>query len=299
MYVYNYIINKFDKQPKELVRTSQEFGAAMVSRAVKKKSDVPLFIPAVMDGMGRKNKNVKSITMIVVDIDSKLKHLSFPTMNRIHPDFEGYTFFCYSTFSSSKNHPKWRMIIPLTEPISVDIWCQGGWEAAMEIFGRFLCVPWKDFCDFSCRNPARAYYYPSHHIDQPEQQKSLWNFGKILPTEEVIKRIVKPKPRKKPEPFRIMYQPRRGLDSEIAKIKELRIPENRKRFCKELGIETKMIKSNNGEINETAFGFPCPNCGRTDATFFYIDGFNAHCNHLESCGWTDNLYNLGKHMGKR
>jgi hypothetical protein len=296
MYEYNYILNKYDKQPKFTSRSPQDFGASMVSRQARKKEDVPLFIPAIMDGNGRKNENVEYITMIVVDIDSDIRFLGFPNKNRIRPEWENITYFCYTTFNTSQRTPKWRMIIPITENIPAAIWMKGGWDASMKIFGEMFSIKEKEFIDKSCKNPARAYYYPSHpiHTGDPKQ---LWNYGKILETSEIYKRIEERKP-KKIKKYKPLYTPKRGKDSQIAKKIELeKCPAARKQFCKEAGIDTKTIQSNDGSINQVGYGFTCPNCRRSDATFIYIDGVNAHCNHKNTCGWSDSLYNLGVYWG--
>lgn len=310
MYEYNYIMNVLDRTPKKVQRSGVQFWNALTSREYTKKEDCPLFIPALFDDTNqRKNDNTLSVTMIVVDIDGKDYKLPFPK-----PDFyvgdkkfqnQDFTFFAYSTFNHTQDLPKWRMIIPLLEPIPVDVWTNGGWEAAMYFFlitffndlayaDGATDYEFKKYIDSSCRNPSRAYYYPSHPIGgTPLRYQRIGK--KIHPDDIMCYRALYQKTFKKRK-YKPVIKTSNYSDNETKLKNSLRCNSDaRKDFATRYGLHLR----NQGSPSEAAIKWDCPNCGRSDTTYFYIEGSGAFCGHLNSCGWSGSLYELGCAWGWR
>ena len=266
MYEYNYIMNVLDRTPKKVQRSGVQFWNALTSREYTKKEDCPLFIPALFDDTNqRKNDNTLSVTMIVVDIDGKNYKL----------------------------------------PFAVDVWTNGGWEAAMYFFlitfyndlayaDGATDYEFKKYIDSSCRNPSRAYYYPSHPIGgTPLRYQRIGK--KIHPDDIMCYRALYQKTFKKRK-YKPVIKTSNYSDNETKLKNSLRCnSEDRRDFAIRYGLHLR----NQGSPSEAAIKWDCPNCGRSDTTYFYIEGSGAFCGHLNSCGWSGSLYELGCAWGWR
>ena len=311
MYEYNYITDIFDKEPKYVQRSGVEFWNALTSREIREKEDAPLFIPALFnDNNRRKNVDTTHITMILVDIDGKENKLSFPSMDKYRHDKKwienDFTFFAYSTYNHTHSHPKWRMIIPLSEPILASDWADGGWESAMYWFLKtfyhdLAFAPgatdkeFEKYIDGSCKNPSRAYFYPSHPIGGTPLK--FQRIGKKITPEDVLcyRPLFKKKVFKKRN-FKSKMKMDNYTDINVKLENDLRYnPDKREEFANIYGLQ----RRNQGTLEDKAVRWVCPDCGRDDATYFFIHGSQAFCRHLESCGWKGTLFELGEKWGWR
>ena len=115
-------------------------------RAVK---DGSLYSPTIWErGATRGNDGIKNLSMIVRDFDD----------GRCCPDdlrLDGLAAIWHSTFSNSEDHPCWRLLIPLSRPVSRD-----EYQVIHPAIDALLGLSGEDY-DRTCREPARMYYFPS------------------------------------------------------------------------------------------------------------------------------------------
>ncbi|MBV9172811.1 MAG: hypothetical protein JOZ81_22305, partial [Chloroflexi bacterium] len=92
----------------------------------------------------RGNAGVAAITALVFDLD------------RVPPDHDRLKhayWIGHTTWSHRLESPKWRVIVPLAEPVTAAKWAETWHRARLA-----LCPE----ADPSCKDPSRAYWLPSH-----------------------------------------------------------------------------------------------------------------------------------------
>ena len=132
----------------------------------QKKTDAPLISPATYKtGTTRANANVTAWGGFgIVDVDDYEG-----SIENIHDKYSNYKYVCYSTASSTKEHPKFRLVFPLTEQVPADK-IKHFWHALNKEIG--------DIADAQTKDLSRMYYVPSKY-------KGAYNFifthdGKIM-----------------------------------------------------------------------------------------------------------------------
>jgi hypothetical protein len=115
------------------------------------KLDMVVWMPTHC-GVGRKDANITSISCLVLDSDTGVDHL------RMHDVLcrAGLAHFGHASPSSTDETPKWRLVLPLAEPIKGDELTKWTtyYTAARLIFG----AAGKVWFDASCGNRARIWY---------------------------------------------------------------------------------------------------------------------------------------------
>ena len=281
---YYYIVNIYDNQPKPVQRSIGDLWKSLQMRRHYKKLDAPLFIPVTLiDPLGgRIDSNVDTITMGCIDFDDG--KLPFPTAK----DMQKFPFVCcaYTTHSHTEEKPKWRFLAPLKTPIERDVWKNGGWHSMIKDYGRLagLNVP-LSYVDVACKNAARAYYYPSAPIESTAASV-VWNLGKNdlweFPIEKKKVRVYKP------SRIKARGDDYNDLDTEL-KNNLKNCPKERASMCTLLGGRV---------INGKCKKWICPQCGRNDATFYFIKGRQVFCDHMNSCTYRGHsLYDLATEAG--
>lgn len=142
------------------------------STKYKTKTDAPLISPAVyMENTTRANDNVISWAGFgIVDVDNYEGDIE-----NIHTKYEEYKYVCYSTASSTKEKPKFRLVFPLTRDIKKDE-IKHFWFALNREIG--------DIADIQTKDLSRMYYVPSKY-------KGSYNFifthdGKVMDPMDVM-----------------------------------------------------------------------------------------------------------------
>jgi hypothetical protein len=112
-----------------------------------------LITPAVYDrGAKRRNVNVKSWAgWAALDIDD----YDCSPDDALKP-FKKYRFVCYSTASSTKAHPKFRIILPLTDAVQAD---------KIKHFWYALNTELNSIGDPQTKDLSRMYYTPGQYPD--------------------------------------------------------------------------------------------------------------------------------------
>lgn len=133
----------------------------------------PLLSPAnYLPDTTRANKNVVSwSSWFALDIDEYDGNFE----DIISERFMDYQFICHSTASSTKDHPKFRMILPLTTPVPSDD-IRKFWYSANKKFGNVSDVQTKDL--------SRMFYAPAQY---PNAYNFIFkNDGEILDYHKTI-----------------------------------------------------------------------------------------------------------------
>ena len=116
-----------------------------------KKTDAPLISPAIYKTeTTRANSNVTGWGGFgIIDVDDYEGDIK-----EIHNKYSKYRYVCYSTASSTKEHPKFRLVFPLTEHVDVnDI--KHFWFALNKEIG--------DIADAQTKDLSRMYYIPAKY----------------------------------------------------------------------------------------------------------------------------------------
>lgn len=116
-----------------------------------KKKDSPLISPAVFkDGMRRANANVTHWSRwAALDVDN-YKDSFENTLAK----FSNYSYVCYSSASSTKEHPKFRLVIQLTKEIPAE---------KIRHFWYALNKEFNDIADPQTKDLSRMYYVPAQY----------------------------------------------------------------------------------------------------------------------------------------
>ena len=136
----------FDEFEKVLYRLAS-------SEKYQKKTDAPLISPATYKtGTTRANANVTAWGGFgIVDVDDFEGNIE-----DIHDKYSDYKYVCYSTASSTKDQPKFRLVFPLTENVPADK-IKHFWHALNKEIG--------DIADAQTKDLSRMYYVPSKYKD--------------------------------------------------------------------------------------------------------------------------------------
>jgi hypothetical protein len=124
---------------------------------VREHKDGPAFIAALFGkrpnakGNLRHDGNVDLVTMLVLDLDGNGgRHYS---RKELRKRLDGMTYLAHTTFSSTPEKPRWRVIFPLANPIPR--------ERLAEAHSLVQDQTGLDARDTSCDNASRLHYLPS------------------------------------------------------------------------------------------------------------------------------------------
>jgi len=138
----------------------------------KTKTEAPLISPAVYKpNTTRANDNVVSWCGFgIVDVDDYEGDIE-----DIHEKYSEYKYVCYSTASSTREKPKFRLVFPLTKSVNKDN-IKHFWFALNREIG--------DIADVQTKDLSRMYYVPSKY-------KDAYNFifthdGKVMNPETIM-----------------------------------------------------------------------------------------------------------------
>ncbi|MBI33551.1 MAG: hypothetical protein CMD98_06765 [Gammaproteobacteria bacterium] len=173
--------NLFDTKTNNKVELNDDrfesFLYKMFDRQYEVKQDASLMSPAMYTaGTTRKNASVvKWSKWAAVDIDDyEVKKSVEEDMKDL---FGQYRYICYSTASSSKDKPKFRMVFPLSEEVEKDK-IKHFWFALSKELG--------DLGDPQTKDLSRMYYVPGNY-------RGSYNFifsneGKLVQPSELMKK---------------------------------------------------------------------------------------------------------------
>lgn len=133
----------------------------------QKKYRLPAWSPALYKaGATRGNSGISHISCLAYDVDNG----TAPDDIALALELENVNFLIYPTFKHTDDHPRWRLVVPLAQPIPVQLF-----GPVHKRFGDNILGPGN--YDASCLDPAHIYFYriirgrlPGRYI--PPQHKS-------------------------------------------------------------------------------------------------------------------------------
>lgn len=129
----------------------------MSCEEIADKRSATLISPAIYEvHTKRSNTNVlRWARWCAIDVDDYTTNGEF-SPESLTEKYSQWKFICYSTASSTREHPKFRMVFPLTVPLVNDKIASFWWAINSE-FG-FMA-------DRQCKDLSRMYYIPAHYAD--------------------------------------------------------------------------------------------------------------------------------------
>lgn len=127
--------------------------ARLTEHDYRDEKDGPLWAPVVVgDRARRTNDSVAAVTCFVLDYDCgvELEEALIPIVNH------GLACVAHSSHRHTPEHPKFRIVVPLSCPIPAAEW-PASWEILHQAFG--------PRSDVACKNASRIYYLPSCPAD--------------------------------------------------------------------------------------------------------------------------------------
>ncbi len=167
--------------------TWPEFVNDMSKFVVSSSKDVAMFLPVLakpkqewvrgesnlLNGKEktfRNRNNLTHVTMAVIDLDEK------GALEQAQRKFDGIEHIIHSTFSYSPDTPyKYRMIMPLENPVPVDQWERTFVNLMSGING-----------DYACKNISRGYYVPTINSNFNHEGVFLHSKGIMLTQERIM-----------------------------------------------------------------------------------------------------------------
>lgn len=150
-----------------------------VPRAQK---DGPAFIPAVFREARRVDQCVQLVSALVLDLDGKERPVTREQLSNL---LDGYTYAAHTTFSSCPEHPRWRVVLPYSQPATLAEHA-AAYEFMQQKFGRAL--------DPACKNPSHIFYGPSCPTDMAGHFQSFDCEGEALDPSNLQLRAPEPEP---------------------------------------------------------------------------------------------------------
>lgn len=169
----------------DITKSVEEFISLLVGRGHEKgEKNGSGIIGAVFKPKGARleQKNVDVVTAVILDVDGKFKRNGQVVIEPVDPDwFIGklpYRGIAHTSYTHTPAHPKFRVILPLDRPISIE-------EHRRLWYWLFNRIEQK--CDPSCKNADRMFYLPRTSKEAVEQK---WPWirelhGKVLSVDDV------------------------------------------------------------------------------------------------------------------
>jgi hypothetical protein len=126
----------------------------------------------------RIDENVESVTALALDFDDAPKARLEAFIGQLIT--RGVRFLWYTTWSSTPDHPKIRIVIFLDAEVPRDQF-RGFWDAAVDELGI------RDIVDTTCRNPGRLFFTPQCPVDGQPHAGAYE--GKPLETGRLLARV--------------------------------------------------------------------------------------------------------------
>tara|TARA_R110000851_G_scaffold301208_1_gene457544 strand:+ start:6731 stop:9058 length:2328 start_codon:yes stop_codon:yes gene_type:complete len=158
----------------------------------------------------RKNENVIRMHGMILDFDR-----NSITINEVSKVLRGLKYSIYSTYSNSKEHVKFRVVVPFNYPCSSSKYLSIWKFFAFEKFGDDDKKN-KDgtHVDIACKDLARISYLPSCNFEDEDDSFSTSVEGTLFKIETIKEEDIKEKEKPKPKSVRSL-QPRERIENSV------------------------------------------------------------------------------------
>ena len=241
------------------------------------KAQLPAWSPAQFRAGGRRRKaDVEALSCIVQDFDDGTP------INAALAPWQGVTALVATSWSHTPDHPKFRLVLPLAEPIPAARCGTGPGLGPMNAVAAALTGP-------AAMRPG-FYFLPARpHGQAPYEVRHVLMDGPLLRVpQHTLRPPARPVRRPVPAPARPVALPARQA-LWLAKRRLQSSPEVRMRAGQYLGGTAK------GEgAKRRIVGVICPRCRRPSAWWWIAAErqTRAWCSHRNTCGWTGGLIEL-------
>ncbi len=255
------------------------------------KKKMVAWCPATFTGK-RAKENCDFVYLMVFDIDQKGQIAKPDKLDTLFADIhtrlknEEITHIIHSSYSSTLQHNKFRIIFPLAEPVPSKEWTNY-YKAACEIAPSLIGLD----VDSSTCDSSRA-FFTSYYSENFQYESFLG--GNLIDwaqhAKERKQRIDQELAERKRENERRLKQRRAHTENLDGKHPS---HSDYKKYMYDL-LEFDFISRHTlaGKLGakisgNRAEGFTCPDCNRNDVTFFYVEPYQStglYCGHVNSCG---------------
>jgi putative DNA primase/helicase len=169
-FAYCYFKNEKDNEPKQRSDTWEGIVRKLGAFEVKPHKSGTLWSSVIYQpGSKRGNKGVQYVTMAVLDIDE------VQSLYQLQQQLDGWAYLLHTTYSHTKEAPKYRVVLPLETPVPAKAWSEI-WER-LRIFSL-------DLLDPCTKDLGRAYYAPIRPSGAEEYFSEVYP-GRWLSVEEL------------------------------------------------------------------------------------------------------------------
>lgn len=149
-----------------------------VKYVITTKDQVGCFFACQFNGKARKEENVQSITMLVLDVDNKQNIISSLDQadSLLKENLSEYEYFYYTTKSSSETTPRMRVIVFLKDEVS-----KQKYKNAAQNFIDTFTQTFKDSLDTPSTMTINRLWFMPYRIDEEDKKPHYHhNQGKLL-----------------------------------------------------------------------------------------------------------------------
>ena len=257
-------------------------------RPIVEKKKQQLWSPTTFSIDGRKKSNALWTDLLVFDVDE----------NNDYGGVEdrllgaGLSYIMHTTISHTKTHHKFRVIIPLEEPVyhnKTDEYAIWPYYYARAM--KWWKINIGNEIDEVCKDVSRAYFV-SYGEGNPDYWSS-WGVGKSLCfKEQATMDMEEEVQRRNQEELEKKIQAKKEENYRVNRLRNFSHTDWKKVLYDNLrddpGYRLTLATNLGCKIQSgRAEGFNCPECGRNDATFFYLSPIpysSGFCGHRNSCG---------------
>jgi len=247
---------------KRLLERLQQFP---VQPKARDKRSLPCWSPASFQSdKPAITEHVTTLSCLVLDIDEGAD------LDASWEQTAPWTAALHTSWSHRPEAPRFRLIVPLTQPVSGERWPEA-WRAAVEKLGLEV--------DRKCVNANRRYLLPACPSENAEVRFLARTTEQRLDLVPLLQRPRPSKPRRSQRRITVPHY----LREKAARRRLAWNPEARARLADTLGATVR-----GAGRSHRAEGIPCPGCGRSSVWFLLNPekATRARCNHLNSCGWS-------------
>ena len=235
---------------------------------------LPCWSPAIYEpGATRGAAGVVAVSCLVLDYDDGTS-----ITEGIRP-WSDWPLMVHTSWSHTPEHPRFRVVLVLDEPVPVDVWPKA-WAWAHEHSGGHI--------DPACKDPSRLYVLPA--VAGPEAAYTALDHdpgGHLLRIDwETLPGVAEPKVASPSSKARTRTSSRPASPAHRRA---------RRLLCTDRGARERAAAWLGAKVSaRRAEHISCPACGRPSVWFWLEPGAQstAQCNHRNSCGWWGHLDEL-------
>lgn len=239
----------------------------------------PAWCPVDFGGETRSTASVRGVWALVLDYDGGMP------LHAALDRWAGYERLAHTSWSTSSEQPKCRIVMPLAQPMPGD-----GWSALYE---HVRAVIDHGEGDVKCKNPDRIYYVPAVGAGGPHA--ALRRRGRLLDLRPVAEQVRRIESRRQADHRQRVEEQRRRLPPVVSEGEAER--ELRRRLEIDPQARAAAGEALGGTIRGAepcVRGVTCPRCGQPSVWWPVTPraATGAMCHHRKTCEWGASIFDL-------